>query len=227
MSEITRRERLYLKACAILTTDPHSPYISAVARCVLGAATRQYGWEFKRVDVSVKWMMNYVVDGGTYTNHYAEWMEFAHRESQPDADWDAFDEFFSADHTFEEIEEHPPFVELIEHDKLGATFMSVELDHANKQIEVVERGNKSAVPSVKRDDVDGDEYKEAFDRALKSMEGVQGSAAGKEAPPQSSKAESSGVRKPKPKGKDKIRKKLVAQDGKFSREDRSVPRSKL
>jgi hypothetical protein len=179
--EVDRRERLFQKACAVITTDPESPYISQVANSVLAAAKREYDWDYQRVDT----MMNYCVDGGTYTNHWAEWMEKAHRESQPTADWAAFEEYWNTDLTWEEIEEHPCFCELIDHDFKGCAKMTVELDHVTKELVAI--GDKTAVPPVRKEDqVDGEEYKEAHDTALQRMRSHPGSAAGEELTSQSS-----------------------------------------
>jgi len=160
-SVLERRDRLFQKACAVLTTDPETPYISTVARCICDAAEREEGKEFKVVET----MLNYNIAGGIYANHSAEWMEAAIHEAHPTCDWDSLDAWFAETRTLDEIENHPPFCVPKEHDNKGCTIMTGDLNH--KDFEVVKRGDDSAIPDLPK--VDGNQYKEALDTARKDL----------------------------------------------------------
>lgn len=83
---VQSRKRLHEKACAILTTDCNSPFVSIYAKLVITAGLEQYGWA--RQDV-FNWL-NYNVNPGHYANETAMWMEEAFVAAHPTVDFKAF-----------------------------------------------------------------------------------------------------------------------------------------
>jgi len=144
-----RHQILHYKACAVMTNDGNSFGISNVARCILNATKKRYGWVFEENYTS----KNYTMATGKYTNQACDWFEEVTRKVHPRTDFTALVEWFSEEQTLEDIERHPCFtrdsstpldpakthVQLdIEHGK--AEFVS---DAAN-----IEKGDPDGVPDV-------------------------------------------------------------------------------
>jgi len=109
---VDRLRRLFDKARAVLTTDALSPYLSAVARCIICAGKREYDWNFSK-----NYDLNYLLtsSGETVTYHQEKgmWMDVLYRQAWPCTDLQGMFNYYSVPRSFEEIELHPVF----RHDK--------------------------------------------------------------------------------------------------------------
>jgi len=134
VTDKSRRHRLFLKACAVMTTDPETPYLSTLAKCILKAGKAEYNWEFERVFTA----LNYNVEAvGVYTSQEEDWMAAAIHKEHPRTDWGSLDDYFSQPLSFEMIEKHPGFtdhvpIDLSRHPTVS--FFARDLDRNTIQI---------------------------------------------------------------------------------------------
>jgi len=151
-----RRKRLHDKARAIMTTDRHSFAISVVAKCVLDAGKREYGWTPElNYDLNYNLAVKDEASGETATYSQDEcvndWSEELYRKVWPAINFEALVEYFSADRSFEEIEHHPVFGQPAQCDIAdGLTVYSCPLDHT-QPVEVVKHGTDEATKIVHKE----------------------------------------------------------------------------